>query len=377
RDAAEKALIKLGPSVLGLLPPITPRTAAEVKERLDRVRKELETASAQSVANPTTVTLEGEMSLPEAFIKFEEQTGNRVTGYDRRSGKVQLAFQATPYWQAIDQLLDQAELKINEFGGEDQALVVMARPEGELPRFGHAIYTGVFRLEPLRLEARRDLRNSSVNGMQLAIGVTWEPRLTPIAIRQPLNELEIKDDRGETLAVSGAQGALNAGIESGMSAVELNVPLGLPSREAKKIASVKGRLSVLAPGKMETFEFSDLEAARDVEQERAGVTVTFERLRKNVDLFEARINVRFEDAANALESHRGWVYRNEAYLLDAKGQRMENVGLQATRQETNEVGVAFLFDLPDGAKGCKFVYKTPALLLQLPVEFELKDIDLP
>lgn len=87
--------------------------------------------------------------------------------------------------------------------------------------------------------------------------------------------------------------------------------------------------------------------------------------------------LRFDDAANALESHRGWVYQNEAYLTDKDGKKLENVGFQATRQETNEVGVAYLFDLPDGPEGCKFVYKTPALVLQLPVEYELKDIELP
>ena len=105
--------------------------------------------------------------------------------------------------------------------------------------------------------------------------------------------------------------------------------------------------------------------------------VTFERLRKNVDLYEVRVSLRFEDASNALESHRGWVFQNEAYLIDADGQKLDNVGQQTTRQTRNEVGVAYLFDLPEGPGGCKFVYKTPALVLQLPVEYELKDIELP
>ncbi|MEO8499147.1 MAG: hypothetical protein ABI614_29120, partial [Planctomycetota bacterium] len=161
------------------------------------------------------------------------------------------------------------------------------------------------------------------------------------------------------------------------SAVEFGIPLPLASRDAKRIGSIKGRFTALVPGRVESFEFTDIANARDVEQERAGVVVTFERLRKNVDLYEARMSLRFDDAANALESHRGWVYRNEAYLTDKDGKRLENVGLQATRQGTNEVGVAYLFDLPDGPEGCKFVYKTPALVLQLPVEYELKDIELP
>jgi hypothetical protein len=377
RDAAEKALVELGSEALNLLPPITPRTPAEVKERLGRVRKTLETISAESIAKPSLVTLAGEMSLVEALQAIEQQTGNRVTGYERRGGQVKVSFDKTPYWQALDEVLDQARLNINEFGGETSTLVLIARPENETSRAITGVYSGVFRLEALRLEARRDLRNPAVNGMRFSLGVAWEPRVTPIALRQQLSEITVLDDRGETLSVTGNQGALNSSAELGMSAVEFGIPLQLPGREAKRIGSIKGRFTALVPGRVESFEFSDIADARDVEQERAGVVVTFERLRKNVDLYELRMALRFEDAANALESHRGWVYRNEAFLTDKSGTKLENVGFQATRQETNEVGVAYLFDLPDGPEGCKFVYKTPALVLQLPVEYELKDIELP
>ncbi|HRX78073.1 MAG TPA: hypothetical protein P5307_03380 [Pirellulaceae bacterium] len=377
REAAEKALVELGPGALSLLPVITPRTPAEVKERLGRVRKTLETTTAESIAQPSLITLEGQMSLGDALTAMQEQSGNQVTGYERRSGQVKVAFDRTPYWRALDEVLDQANLNINEFGGEASALVLTSRPENQVSRAKTGVYSGVFRLEALRLEARRDLRNPAVNGMRLTIGVAWEPRVMPIALRQQLSEITVLDDRGEELSVTGTQGALNASAELGMSAVEFGIPLDLASRESKRIASIKGQFTALVPGRVESFEFSGIADARDVEQERAGVVVTFERLRKNVDLYEARVALRFDDAANALESHRGWVYRNEAYLTDKDGKRLENVGLQATRQGTNEVGIAYLFDLPDGPEGCKFVYKTPALILQLPVEYELKDIELP
>ncbi|MBC8355826.1 MAG: hypothetical protein H8E66_27940 [Planctomycetes bacterium] len=377
REAAEKVLVELGPDVLNLLPPITARTPAEVKERLGRVRKTLETATAESIAKPTLITLEGEMSLAEVLQAMEEQSGNRVTGYERRGGQVKVAFDKTPYWQALDEVLDQVGLNINEFGGETNALVLTARPDTELSRATTGVYSGVFRLEVLRIEARRDLRNPAVNSMRLSIGIAWEPRVAPIALRQQMSEVTVQDDRGEAMDVTGNQGAINASAELGMSAVEFGIPLPLASREAKRIGSIKGRFTALVPGRVESFEFAGIADARDVEQERAGVVVTFERLRKNVDLYEVRMALRFDDAANALESHRGWVYRNEAFLTDANGKRLENVGLQATRQGTNEVGVAYLFDLPNGPEGCKFVYKTPALVLQLPVEYELKDIELP
>ena len=90
-----------------------------------------------------------------------------------------------------------------------------------------------------------------------------------------------------------------------------------------------------------------------------------------------RVRVSYDEANNALESHRGWIFDNEAYIVDSKGEKVTNVGLQSTRQDKNEAGVAYLFAIPDGLKGCSFVYKTPALILNLPIKYELKNIQLP
>jgi len=170
---------------------------------------------------------------------------------------------------------------------------------------------------------------------------------------------------------------LNASGELGMSAIELGIPFQLPERNVSKIGSLKGTLTAMIPGRLESFEFSDLENTRDAEQQRAGVTVVFERLRKNGDLYEARLRVRYSEAANALESHRNWIFTNPAYMVDAKGQRIENLGSNEGGRDENEIGIVCLFDLPKGPQGCKFIYQTPASLLQLPVEYELKDIELP
>jgi len=377
RDQAEEALLGLGVDALGLLPPITAQTPAEVKERLGRVRKALETQQVAAFSNPALITLQGERPLADVFRALQDQSGNQVVGFERRGGKIRAEFDKTSYWQALDAVLDQAELRVNELGGQEGALVVQARSEGELPRVGRAVYPGAFRIEPLRLEARRDLRNPAVNVLQLSLGIAWEPRIQPISLRQLLSEVEVRDDRGETIAVSGQQGTRNVPVEFGMSAIDFGIPLELPSREARQIATVQGRFTAMVPGRPETFEFTNLEQSRDVEQERAGIAVTFERLTKNVDLYQVRLRVRFDAADGALASHRGWIYRNPAHIIDAQGVKIDNIGLEETRREEDEAGVAYLFELPAGPKGCKFVYQTPALILQLPIEYELKDIPLP
>ena len=80
---------------------------------------------------------------------------------------------------------------------------------------------------------------------------------------------------------------------------------------------------------------------------------------------------------HALESHRGWVFQNLSYLVGKDGETIDNAGFETTRQTRNEVGVAYLFDLPDGIEGLTWVYETPAAIVEMPVEYELKDIELP
>lgn len=379
RDAAEKALVGLGDQVLPLLPTVTPRTPAETKERLGRVRSSLEKSLSEANSRPTEVTLKGDLALREVFETITKQTGNRFSGAERRATSVQLSLEKQPFWAAVDQVLDQGNLDIDAYGGEANMLVLVPRAEGAVPRAGRATYAGVFRFEPLRVETRRDLRMPSVNTLRLTMGVAWEPRLTPILLRQPIDKITAEDDQGKSLVVQQEEAAqvLSATAESGMSGVELGIPLALPDRSAKRIRSLRGHMTALVPGRLESFEFADLEKARDVEQQRAGVAVILERVRQNGDLWEVRVRVRYEAAGEALESHRGWVYSNPAHIVDAKGERLESLGANEGGRDENEVGIALLFDLPQGPKGCKFVYQTPASMLYLPVEYELKDIELP
>ncbi|MCR9120382.1 MAG: hypothetical protein NXI22_25890, partial [bacterium] len=129
REEAEQALIKLGPSILDSLPEITARTPAEVKQRLDRVRKTLELQVAKTATESSLITLKGKMSIPAAFAEIAKQSGNTVVGAEGREGEVDLAFEKTPFWEALDKTLDQAGMTTNPYGGRGDAIVLMARPD--------------------------------------------------------------------------------------------------------------------------------------------------------------------------------------------------------------------------------------------------------
>jgi hypothetical protein len=153
--------------------------------------------------------------------------------------------------------------------------------------------------------------------------------------------------------------------------------MAVPERNVERIASLSGRLFALVPGRVEAFEFADLDAAEDEEIRKGAVTVVLQKVRKNAALYEVFMLVRFDEAANALESHRGWVFNNKAYLLDKDDNEKEPDGLETTRRTVNEMGLSFKFVLENDLSDYRFVYETPAAIVQLPIEYELKDIPLP
>ncbi len=376
RDEAERALIELGPDVLDHLPRITSRTPAEVKERLGRVVQAVEKAAAESIGQASRVTLQGEMTLAEAMASLQKQTGNVVEGFENLKTKISLNVEDAAYWEVLDQVLDQAQLTINPYGGKPNVLTLQARADDQLPRYGSASYSGPFRFEAIRVQSRRDLRNPSIQGMQVTVETSWEPHNAPILVSQPLSSLSAKDQDSVEIAVDG-EGSRTAQVNADVASVELDLPFELPERDAVKMSKLRGKLLALIPGRVETFEFDDLARSKNVDKRRASVVVTLEQFRKNADLYEVLVTVRYDEAANALESHRGWIYNNEAFMLDGKGRRVENAGLNVTRQEPNLVGLAYLFALEEDPRDHKFVYRTPAVIINSEIDYELRDIPLP
>ena len=84
----------------------------------------------------------------------------------------------------------------------------------------------------------------------------------------------------------------------------------------------------------------------------------------------------FDKPGQALESHRTWVLHNEALLETPDKEPINFAGLETTRQSENEVGVAYLFDVGDISEHT-FIYKTPAVLMDASVAYELHDVPLP
>lgn len=376
REKAERSLRELGSAALDALPTATATLSAEEKTRLERVRSALEKEAIDMTTRPTVVTLMGSFTAPEACAAIEKQTGNKIVPPPGDTQSLKLAFEKVPFWEAVDRMCDEADWVVSAMG-EDGALRLVARPTEHAGRVGKAGYGGVFRFEAMRVLAIRDLRITPVRGLKVTLEIAWEPRLQPISLEQPLGAIKAVDENGDSLALEEKQNTLTLSPYGDRCSAELELPLTLPGREVHRIATLAGTLSALVPGRIETYRFEKPTEAKNEERRKGGVSVVLRELRKNQELYEAKILVRFDEAANALESHRGWIDRNEAAMVNGKGERLAPAAFETGQRKENEQAMSFLFDVAGDVKDYAFEYTTPAGLVKMPIKYELRDIALP
>ena len=383
RVSAEKQLIEMGASILPMLPRIDATTSSEKKNRLTRIRGELESAATVQSADASPLTLSGNMSLGTLFAAIKEQTGNEVIDFRNRAGAadqnrtLEVKFDKEPFWTAIDSIMDQAELTVYNFSGEFRKLALTARPPGERDRIGSACYSGPFRIEATEIFTQRNLRTPTMQGMRIRLEVLWEPRLTPLVIRHPYSNISIEADDGNEIAPTSPQGVAEVPVQSTVSGIDILVPVELPDREATQIDSLSGTFYALVPGKEVEFEFDKLQNARNIQQQQSGVRVTLDRVTKNRDIYEIRIRVKLPDTSERAESHLDWAANNVVQLIAADGKRIEDPNFERYFERDNEIGFRYLFPLEDAIENYKLRYRTPASLIEIPVEYELGEIDLP
>ncbi|NOY41452.1 MAG: hypothetical protein GXP26_06405 [Planctomycetes bacterium] len=392
RDQAEQELIKLAPvddpqaldAYLLLLPKPIEGMPEEVRSRLSQIRHQLENQQANETTTASKLTLSAvDTDLKVLLDKVYEQTGNRLVDYRDQFGQdtqpriVSVDIAEEEFWPAIDKILDQARLSLYPFSGEE-SLAVIEREQGAAPRVGKASYAGPFRVEATSVIAQRGLRTPVQQGTRIELEIAWEPRLRPIAISQAVEQIKITADNGIEIPLANSQAVLEVEVQPGNHATELTIPMALPPRSVLKLASIKGQFSALVPGRVAEFRFTELHKTKDAKQQRGGVTVTVDRVRKSQELWEIHMRLRVDSEEAGLESHRGWVFQNLTYLLNKNNEIIDHAGFETTMQSENEVGLAYLFELPDDdIANYTWVYRTPAAITRVLFDYELTDIPLP
>ncbi len=384
RERAERQIIELGHKALEYLPEVKPSTAAETKARLQRIRTVLEKKRADSAAKASRITLSvKDKPLADVLGAIQEQTENKLVDYRSNFGqradgtKVSVDWEDVPFWEAVEDLFAQTNLEAYHYAGQANVLAFVAKQNSSAEPNPLVRTSEIFRFEPTRVESFLNLSDRSQRGTFLNLQVAWEPRVEPIVIKLPLDQLTVEDEEGNSLQSGDRAGSLDTEVVQGVSAVDIQLPLGSTDRSSQKIATLKGEMVALMPGRMETFTFDKLETARNVKDTRGAIEVVLETFRPNGDIWEASIMLRVLNEQGSLESHRGWVYNNEAYLQGPNGERIDIAGFEETYRDVDTVGMSYKFVLEREVGDFQFVYRSPASIISLPVSFELTDIPLP
>ena len=109
-----------------------------------------------------TITLqETNIALSKALRELANQTGNQVEDRRREKEDVKLSkldLKNATFWQALDAIAKAADARVSLYE-RDGKIALMDGPHQLTP----TSYSGLFRLEPTKLEATRDLKNSGAH----------------------------------------------------------------------------------------------------------------------------------------------------------------------------------------------------------------------
>lgn len=387
RDDAERRLLELGRAALPHLANLPSGASAEMLLRVNRVRATLYRTQAAASLGGSRVTLDvKDAPLPQVLEAFEKQTANKLHDFRRQFGqqagdiRVTLKLDGAPFWQAVDELCAATGLEVYHFAGHDGLALVAstAVPALDAAVKKPVVYAGAFRLEARRLVASRDASGTAPGELQIVWDTAWEPRLKPLFFTVGAARLSAVDDVGVTLSARNPELVVELPPQGKACRVEMSAAYNLPPvRKAQKLAELKGEIDVLLPAELHTFRFHELERG-DVREERAGaVSVTLERVRSSDGTVAVPVRIKYDNAANALESHRAWFYKNPAYLEAADGARTEPGSIELLRQSENELTLNLIFAPEGDWRGQTLVYATPADIVVLPIAFAFRDLPLP
>jgi hypothetical protein len=391
RQAAQDKLIQLGADGLAHLPaPDAEGLSAEQSRRLGEIRSALAHTGGKAALEGSKVTLSAKgITLSDAMSAIQRQSGNQIVdmredfGQEVTNPEFPADWTDKPFWEVLDEIAAKTNVGYYLHTGERQIGLVM-----EPPRTMPTAYAG-----PLRMQLRQLVRSISFENRQkecvLEFEIAWEPRVRPILFEMKPEDLDVVDDQDRKIVVEqqserpGAEDdgmTLKAAADASMIRADFIIRLAQPNRGAEKIKSLRGKLGVLMPTNIQTFEFADLAKAKDVKKQSGNVTVVLEKFRDlDSSLWQADVLLQFQSNSGAFESYETWFYDNEAYLQRADGTRFpNNAGQTLTESGDGQVGIQYRFvDAPGRLADYKLVYKTPATIVRESVEFELKDIELP
>lgn len=323
------------------------------------------------------VTLQGAMPLSKALQAVQQQTGievRRGTDDDPQT-RDNLKLDKMPFWQALDEIARSADVRLSLYQ-RDGKLAMVAGPYREVP----VCYSGPFRISLKRLVAIRDFETNG-HGILAKLEVAWQPPFQPFMLETMPDTFALKDDK--MLDQELPPLAKSAGyISTGQQAFEFDVTLPALRRDVKRIGAFKGELKIVGSASTVLFKFGP-PLKKDAKKLEDGVTAEILKVaEKAVDdetVFTVDLRLKYPPSA-IKESHQiaEFLVRSRAQLV--KGNRRLAPGGDFGFDPENGV-MTYRWEGPPKDMGKPdqwgLEYTAPGPVIEVPIQFEFKDVLLP
>lgn len=384
RDEAEKKLIELGTTVLDHLDPVNDKMTTDTIERIGRVRVALETLAVKQVTEASRVTLSGSLPLDKILEQIKKQTENDVRLFEGApetlSAKtVELDLKNATFWETIHEVTKQTGLTTSPFESDRGILRLVPQDSERVPDPKIAIpidSSGIFEATVTQVSASKNLLQPNLDYCSIRLRLRWEPRIAPISVDIPAKSMKVIDEFGEAVKVSNLEAVYSGTINADVSELDFSIPVEAIDRQVESLKSFTAELRTVLPGRVETFNFKNIGRLESgVTQTKAGVTVGFQGVVKNEDLFGVLVSIAFDDPSRGLESHLSWVFENKIKLLGDEGKELSPLATETFGLSKEKITIQYFFAEDPSAYSLR--YQTPAAIVSVPVKIELKGIPLP
>ena len=378
RVRAEREMIRLGTRILPLLPPREKLATAAQRATVRRIRIQLERKKARDSVLASTVMQLQSKDLGSIVKEISQQTGNAITVGGFTGQPIVLDVDDEPFWPLIDRL---GGFFSREPVFSDDGRGLVLKPVAKSATASRLLgYSGPFRVTAQSGQLRPIFGDESDRLLRIPITIMSEPRLRPLLLKYSAMDVTAHSGKANLPPMNaGAKYELSMG--RGGKQIQRNLEFRIPKTLSNAKVTVHAKMTMLTAAGTEQFAFLDIADAKGVARRRGGVTVSirkvsFRRTSKTEHAARVRIAVTYDVGGPAFESHQRWMLHNKSELRTAGGKRIiQNSGFDISLELDGAIEVEYRFDgLTNDSGEYRFVYEAPTLLINVPIEFELKDI---
>jgi hypothetical protein len=332
--------------------------------------------SSDNQPAPRLATVQGErLPLKTVLTQLDQQTSNAVMDQmDDPDPVLDLDLKQVTFWKALDAIADKAGARV-DLHPREGGIALAKRHAGLHPPL--ISYSGLFRTTLNSISAKLDLETNARHYIG-SLEVAWEPHLLPLLLETRPRSLIVRDDAGRPIASDSSASSL-APVD-GRTSLAFEVPLPPVARSVGKLSLVEGEFYAVAPTKMLAFTFDSLDQRQNLTQE--GVVCRISKVVTAEDHWSIEIALDYPEGNVKLDSYQSWVVNNEIHLESKDGADKFPSSSYLLEESTSRHAVlTYNFNdkekIKRGLTEWKLVYRTPALVVKVPITFSFKDVPLP